>query len=246
MKQIGGWLLLLWAGIAQANVTLLRTHPSDSTLFLQGLEQDGQGRLLYSAGLYGQSEIGYLSPQTGQRQVIERLPPHYFAEGLTVTPHGVWQLTWQEQTAFLRDLQTLQVIKTVPYDGEGWGLAYDAQSKVLWLSNGSDRLQQRDPVSFALLGELNVQDAGIPVAQLNELEWANGFLYANVWQTMEIVKIAPTTGQVVRRYDLSPWVRDLGLTDPNAVLNGIAHLADHRFLVGGKWFPVMWEMQLAE
>lgn len=244
MKRLSILCYLLIPTLAQAEVIVHKQHPFNPQIFTQGLERNDQGKLLYSSGLYGQSEIGYLTLGSTQKESVNPLPPHYFAEGLTITPYGIWQISWREQTAFLRDPQTLKVIKTVHYSGEGWGLAYDAKADQLWLSDGSDRLQLFDPQDFTKLGEIKVHYQGKPVYQLNELEFANGFLYANVWQTDVIVKIEPKTGEIVRVYDFSAYVKPLNLTDPNAVLNGIAHIKENRFLVSGKYFPVMWEVEL--
>lgn len=248
MKKQWIYLFLLaisFPSFAQ-NVNLLNTYPSDKEVFIQGLELNEKGKLLYSSGLYGKSEIGYLSLTSAKREVVEKLPSDYFGEGMTITPYGVWQLSWQEQTAFLRDVQSLQIQRTAHYLGEGWGLAYDKTDDVLWLSSGSDRLQKFEPKTFDKKGEINVHYLGQPVSQLNELEFANGFIYANIWHTNYVVKISPKTGEVVKIYDFTTLVQTLKLTDPDDVLNGIAHIENNRFYVTGKRFPVIWEVELEE
>lgn len=242
------WLFCLTLGfsslLSAQEVKLLNTYVSDEQAFIQGLELNSEGKLLYSSGLYGKSEVGYLTLNVNMREVKDRLAPEFFGEGLTITPYGIWQLSWQEQTAFLRNSKTLKVEKMAHYLGEGWGLAYDKMRGQLWLSNGSDKLQIFQPQTFEKQGEISVRYLGQPVFRLNELEFANGFIYANIWQTNFIVKIEPAQGEVVKIYDLTPWVSELGLSDPNDVLNGIAHISEDRFYVTGKRFPVIWEMEL--
>ncbi|MDO4432370.1 MAG: glutaminyl-peptide cyclotransferase [Aerococcaceae bacterium] len=248
MKKILQCMSCLWlfqARFASA-VELIATYPSDATAFTQGLEYHTEKGLLLSTGLYGESSIGYLNLETGEREQVQSLEARYFGEGITVMPDGIWQLSWKEQTAFLRDVETLEVLQTAHYVGEGWGIAYDDSRSVLWLSNGSSKLQQYHPQTFAKLESLSVTENGKPVEKLNELEYANGFLYANIWQTNRIVKIDLETGAVVASFDLSEWVEPLQLTNPNDVLNGIAHIEGERFYITGKRYPVIWEMDLSK
>lgn len=246
MKRLSILCSLLIPTLAQAEVIVHKQHPFNPQIFTQGLERNDQGKLLYSSGLYGQSEIGYLTLGSTQKESVNPLPPHYFAEGLTITPYGIWQISWREQTAFLRDPQTLKVIKTVHYSGEGWGLAYDKSRDLLWLSDGSDKLQTFNPCTFEKQGELSISYLNKPITLLNELEFANGFLYANLWQSNQLAKIDVTTGNVQKFYDFSPLVQSLNLTHPDDVLNGIAHLQGSRFLITGKRFPVIWEVELGD
>ncbi len=126
--------------------------------------------------------------------------------------------------------------------GEGWGLAYDKRQKVLWLSDGSSKLQKLDAKNFNKISEISVQNNGKPVEYINELEYANGFLYANIWQSNKIIKINPNTGKVLNTYDFSPLVSTLNLTDPDSVLNGIAHIGGQSFYITGKNFGVVWQV----
>lgn len=242
--QVAVFVILLSTTALAQEARLIATYPIDDGVFIQGLTLDGEGRLLYSSGLYGQSEIGYLPLSSLGRVVVDRLPETYFGEGVAVTPDGVWQLSWREETAFFRDKHTLVPIATAHYVGEGWGLSYDSWQDRLWLSNGSNTLQYFHPKTFAKQGGIQVYHQGVALGMLNELEFANGFIYANVWNTNHIAKIDPKSGEVLRLYDLTPLVASLTLTDPNDVLNGIAHLNDDRFLVTGKRFSVVWEVVL--
>lgn len=249
---------LLWIGVGLLGLTflsacdsfdsnrirVLTTHQMDNSLFLQGLERNDEGNFIYSSGLYGQSEIGILNLSENKKQRIQRLSSQFFAEGLTQTPYGIWQITWREQTAFLWDPETFNVIKNAFYRGEGWGIAYDKEKDLLWLSDGSHLLQQFSPQHFEKVGEMPVKDQGESISLLNELEFANGFLYANVWHSNTILKIDPSNGNVIKKYDFSFLVEPLNLQNSEAVLNGIAHIKDNRFLITGKLFPVAWEVEL--
>lgn len=121
-------------------------------------------------------------------------------------------------------------------------MAYDKRQKVLWLSDGSSKLQKLDAKNFNKLSEISVQNHGKPVEYINELEYANGFLYANIWQSNKIIKINPNTGKVLNTYDFSPLVATLNLTDPDSVLNGIAHIGGQSFYITGKNFGVVWQV----
>lgn len=237
-------IFLCISHIGQAQIKVLATHPMDTTLFMQGLEQREDGKFIYSSGLYGKSEIGIWNLETAQKEQSEKLPLQIFAEGLTQTPYGIWQLSWREQMAFLWDSKTLQLKSNAHYAGEGWGLAYDKTRNVLWLSDGSSILQKMNPQTFAKLGEIQINYQGQDIDLLNELEFVDGFLYANIWQSNNIVKINPENGQVIKKYDFSSLVYPLGLKDRDAVLNGIAYMGNKRFLITGKLFPVAWEVEL--
>lgn len=164
-----------------------------------------------------------------------RLPADLFGEGITVIGDRIWQLTWQEGIAVQRDRATLREVNRVSYQGEGWGLCYDGSRLVA--SDGSSSLTFRDPHTFAPLGQVRVTVAGQPVDQLNELECADGQVWANVWQTDWILRIDPASGQVTGVVDAS------GLLTPREraradVLNGIAAVpGTDEFLLTGKYWP---------
>lgn len=244
MMVLLGSMILSACHLEKPEIKLIATHPMDNTLFIQGLEQRSDGKLIYSSGLYGQSEIGIWNLEAAKKEQSEKLPFQIFAEGLTQTPYGIWQLSWREQTAFLWDAQSLRLKRSAFYASEGWGLAYDAKNDVLWLSDGSAVLQKMHPQTFAKLGEVQVDEQGQAVDLINELEFVDGFLYANVWQSNNIIKINPENGKVVKKYDFSSLVQPLNLKNRDAVLNGIAYMGNQRFLITGKLFPVAWEVKL--
>lgn len=214
---------------------LIDTYDSDPSLFTQGFELNSKGELILGTGLYGESYIGSLDLDTGVYTPYDALNDAYFGEGLTHTPDNVWQLTWKEGIAFKRDLETYDVIDTVEYNGEGWGLAYDETRDILWQSNGSEYLTLRHPKTFSEIASISVGISG-----LNELEAVDGFVYANIWQKDLIVKIDPSTGDVVSKYDLGPLLKQHFSAKERRsmdVLNGIAHVEENQFYITGKLYP---------
>ena len=239
--------LLCWSALGQEPQTLqvLAQYPCDPALFMQGLELVDD-RLIVSSGRYGKSLIGALDLSTGRLENAVTLEDNLFAEGLTAVDEGIWQITWREGVALLRDRGTLRELKRIPYEGEGWGLCFDGQR--LYMSDGSAALTLRDPNTFEATGRLEVRYQGQPVFRLNELEYAQGCIYANVWMEDLILKIDPASGEAVRAYELSE-LKALAFgeeetPDANAVLNGIAHVRDDLFYIGGKNWPLLFLVQL--
>jgi glutamine cyclotransferase len=154
------------------------------------------------------------------------------------------QLTWISGVGFVYDPFALTIRQTFHYKGEGWGLTHDG--KYLILSDGTSVLRFLDPRSFAEVRRLPVRsEKGLPVANLNELEYIHGEVYANIWQTDQIVRISPITGKVLGRIDLGGLIDKRRLRDPDAVLNGIAYDAKtDRLFVTGKLWPSLFEIKL--
>ncbi|MPZ27182.1 MAG: glutaminyl-peptide cyclotransferase [Micromonosporaceae bacterium] len=232
-------------------VEVIDSYPHDPTAFTQGLELHDQ--LLYEGtGLYAESEIRTVDPQTGQVDQTVSLPPETFGEGITLVGDQLWQLTWKEQTAFRRDRSTLAEVGRASYSGEGWGLCYDQPRDRLVMSDGTAELTFRNPASFEPTGTVAVTREGEPLAQINELECAGDRVWANVWQTDEIVRIDPDTGAVEAVVDASGLLS----TDEQAgadVLNGIAaapgfggRAEEDLFLVTGKLWPRMFLVRFVE
>lgn len=224
---------------------LIKSYPLDISLFTQGLEMVDE-RLLLSSGLYGQSRVGEIDLDSGQLKNVIILPDWMFAEGITATPAGIWLLSWREEVAFLLNHVDLSIKGRACYSGQGWGLCFDG--KHLIMSNGSSFLSIRDAGNFKELSRLQVLEHGQPVELLNELEYANGVIYANVWQSNFVLKIDPESGLVLGRIDLTflfDLVRSqLDPQDKDAVLNGIAHIEGERFFVTGKRWPLLFEVKL--
>lgn len=222
-------------------VKVLSTRPHDPEAFTQGLVLDGD-TLFESTGLNNKSSLREVDPQTGKVKRKVDVPSEYFAEGLALVGDRLIQLTWKEEKAFVYNRADFQKVGEFRYDGEGWGLCWDGSRLVM--SDGSDRLTFRDPKTFAVQSVLNVTLAGKPATEINELECVDGVVYANVWQTDDILRIDPKDGRVTAVIDAS------GLLTPEErqktdVLNGIAwNPKTKTFLITGKLWPRMFEVQL--
>jgi glutamine cyclotransferase len=221
-------------------VEVLSVRPHDPGGFTQGLVWS-RGKLYESDGIYGSSSLREVDPATGEVRRRLNLPPGFFAEGLALVGERLIQLTWREGSAFVYSVASFERVAELHYQGEGWGLCYDGRRLVM--SDGSDRLTFRDPRTLAVLGTVAVRLDGQPVAQLNELECVVGQVYANVWQTDEILRIDPASGRV------TAVIAAGGLLSPEEraradVLNGIAYDAAKRtFLITGKLWPKLFEVR---
>ena len=222
----------------KVQIVSVRLH--DPEAFTQGLLLHG-GSLYESAGNYGKSSLREVDPKTGAVKRKVAVPAEYFAEGLALVDDRLIQITWKEEKALIYDRADFKPVGELRYDGEGWGLCWDGARIVM--SDGSDRLTFRDPKTFATLSTLNVTREGKPVPELNELECVDGLVYANVWQTDEILRIDPKDGRVTAVIDAA------GLLTPEErqkadVLNGIAwDPAAKTFLITGKLWPKMFEVR---
>lgn len=223
-------------------VKVISARPHDTSAYTQGLAWH-EGRLYESAGLYGESSLREVDPATGEVRRRVDLPRQLFGEGLARVGDRLVQITWNEGVALVWRLSDFQKVGELRYTGEGWGLCHDGARLVM--SDGSDRLVFRDPETFAAVGEVRVRMGGAPVDRLNELECVDGAVYANVYQTEDIVRIDPATGEVTAVIDASGL---LGAADYQAgaeVLNGIAWMPEtKRFLITGKRWPLMFEVEL--
>ncbi len=223
-------------------VEVIRQLPHDPEAFTQGLEFDGDD-LFESTGLVGRSSLRELDYESGEVIRARPIPEPLFAEGLTVVGDELLQLTWRAGLLLRWDKATFEPTGEARYEGEGWGLCYDGEA--LWMSDGSSRLTRRDPGTFAVASRLDVRRGGQPVPNLNELECVDDLIYANVWQTDQIVVIDARSGRVKAAIDASPlWDRLSGVADPGAVLNGIAYdPARDLFLLTGKLWPSAFEVR---
>jgi glutamine cyclotransferase len=222
----------------RAEVVAVRPH--DSKAFTQGLVVH-EGTLYESTGLYGQSSIRALEPATGHLLRIELLPSGLFGEGLAFGGDRLVQLTWREGVALERDPETLAERSRRRYTGEGWGLAHDGRRFIM--TDGSAQLFFRDTNTFDLLSTVTVTRRGLSQEGLNELEWVDGHLYANVLGSDTILRIDPETGTVTAEIDCSGLLTPAERARAN-VLNGIAHdLATGHFLITGKLWPKLFEVK---
>ena len=221
---------------------VVNVYPHDSRSFTQGLVFI-DGYLFESTGLYGHSTLRKVQLETGQVAKQYDLDPKYFGEGLTDWHGKLVQLTWETGVGFVYDLPTFGIRQTFSYSGEGWGLTHDASRLIL--SDGSATLRFLDPESFHETGRVIVRDRGKPVDNLNELEFVDGEIYANVWHSDRIARIAPDSGEVLGWIDMTGLLPKGTVADPEAVLNGIAYDGAHRRLfVTGKLWPRLFEVRL--
>ncbi|MCD2190144.1 glutaminyl-peptide cyclotransferase [Actinomycetospora soli] len=224
--------------VPRSTVRVLGTMPHDPAAFTQGFEIAGDA-LWEGTGLVGRSQLRETDPTTGAVRRAVDLPPEQFGEGITVTPTAIWQLTWKDGVVYRRDPATLAVTATFPNDREGWGICHTATDLVT--SDGSSTLVFRDPATFA---PRRTVDTG--VRMLNELECTPTTIWANVWQTDEIVGVDPASGRVTAVVDAAALRPAETRDDPDAVLNGIAAIpGTDQFLVTGKRWPVTYRVRWA-
>lgn len=226
----------------------IRAIMHDPKAFTQGLFLDGN-TLYESEGLYGRSRIVRRNFPQGTLISSMNFTPEYFGEGCALLGDSIFVLTWKENTAFILG-PDLSFKRTVSYVGEGWGLTTDG--KCLWRSDGSAVLTRHNPKDFSVIELVMVHDNGIPVPLLNELEWVNGWIYANIWKFNKIAVINPKNGEVVQWIDCSELV-PLMYTGKNgeerawktgACLNGIAWRKEtDTLLITGKLWPVLYEIR---
>jgi glutaminyl-peptide cyclotransferase len=217
-----------------ANV--VRTYPHDPHAFTQGLEYYG-GYLYESTGIAGQSTLRKVALETGDVVQKVSLPRQYFGEGLTIFHTKIYQLTWLSKKGFVYDLRTFRQIADFPYDGEGWGLTHDDRSLIM--SDGTNKIRYLDPASFAVTRTLEVYAGGEAVVNVNELEYINGQIFANIWHSPRIARIDAHSGQVLAWIDLTT-IAAKEQHSAEAVLNGIAYDqgGDRLFVTGKNWAKV--------
>jgi glutamine cyclotransferase len=221
---------------------IVHTYPHDQNAYTQGLIYL-DGHLYESTGLNGQSSLRVEELETGRILQLRDVSSNYFAEGLAPWGSTLIQLTWQNHVALVYDRSTLHFLRTLPFEGEGWGLTAD--DKEMILSDGTATLRFMDPTTFKVLRRLTVTDHGRPVTQLNELEYIHGQIYANIWHSDRIARIAPATGKVLGFIDLTGLLPASRRSSPEAVLNGIAYDAAHdRLFVTGKLWPSLFEIRV--
>ena len=218
------------------------SFPHDAQCYTQGLEISG-GRLFESAGGYGESTIREVNPQTGEVVRKRPLAQHVFAEGITLLNNELFVLTWKENTAYVLEPDTFRPIRQHTYEGEGWGLTNNGSELIM--SNGSSKLRFLDPKTFDIKRTVTVTDGSIEIDMLNELEYLNGSVFANIYTVDRIARIDAGTGKITGWLDLSALRRQLPRPHKAEVLNGIAHdPATGRFLVTGKLWPRMFDIEI--
>jgi glutamine cyclotransferase len=219
--------------------TVLSVLPHNAQAYTQGLVVHNN-KILESTGLNGTSWVGEVNPASGDHDKKIVLDKQFFGEGITVLNNKLYYLTWKSGIGFVYDARTYKKLREFKYDPkikEGWGLTHD--NKNLIQSDGTDKIHFLDTASLQVVRTITVTDGNMKIKELNELEYVNGYIYANVWQTNWIVKIDPANGRVVGKLDFSPLGNEIQATAPDAdVLNGIAYDKNSRaFLITGKLWP---------
>lgn len=229
--------------MGQWTYQIVKTYPHDREAFTQGLEYRN-GFLYEGTGLHGRSTLRKVKLETGVVLQKLSLPPQYFGEGISVVGDRIVQLTWQSEVGFVWGLHDFKLQNKFTYRGEGWGLTTDGKN--LYFSDGTDQIRILDGKTLTEVRRIRVRENGRPLPELNELEWVEGEVFANVWQTDRIVKINPLDGRVTGSIDLS------GILPPAEragadVLNGIAYdAAGKRLFVTGKLWPKLFEIKLVK
>ena len=221
---------------------VVASHPHDRDAYTQGLVFNG-GRLFEGTGLRGRSSVREVDLDSGGvvRQVD--LDDAHFGEGIAIVGTRLFQLTWRSHTGFVYDVQTLARVGQFGYQGEGWGLTYDGRHLVM--SDGTPRLRFIDTDSLAVVRTLRVHAGGRPIHRLNDLEFVDGEIIANVWRTDRIARIDPQTGEVIAWVDLAGLLAPEDRTPSIDVLNGIAYDAETgRLFVTGKFWPRLYEIRV--
>ena len=211
---------------------IVKVYPHDKNAFTQGLIFE-DGVLFESTGLYGHSTLRRVELETGKVLQLYALPNQYFGEGITIFDDKIIQLTWRSNRGFVYDKHSFDLLQEFNYPTEGWGITHDGSRLIM--SDGTATLYFLDPETFEKVGQVEVHDTG-PVTELNELEYIQGEVYANIWKEEKIAIINPQTGQVVGWINLE-GIQDLGNLDTGNVLNGIAYdeKEDRLFATGKRW-----------
>jgi glutaminyl-peptide cyclotransferase len=216
--------------------------PHDPAAFTQGLAYR-DGFLYEGTGRNGESSLRKVRLETGE--VVQRvdLASEFFGEGITLLQNEVIQLTWQSQTGFVYDLSDFHMLRHFEYSGEGWGLATNGRE--IFMSDGTAQIRVLDPATLTEKRRLTVRDGDAPIDRLNELEFVEGEIFANVWQTDRIARISPQSGKVVGWIDITGLLSPVYHLESGAVLNGIAYdSTGKRLFVTGKLWPRIFEIQL--
>ena len=231
-----------WRSHRVSRYEVIRELPHDSGAYTQGLMLLGD-YWIESTGGYGASSIRWVNRETGEVVLKNDLPGDLFGEGVAGLDGRFYQLTWEGQKGFIYDAESLKKLGEFPYSGEGWGLTSDGKSLIM--SDGSDRLRFLDPKTFRVQREVAVRIEGRPVERLNELEFIEGEIFANVWHTDQIVRINPDSGNVKGIIQLDNIYPGAGAPNPEFVLNGIAYDdAKKQLYVTGKCWPKIYQIRL--
>lgn len=228
--------------------TIIETLPHDTSFYTQGLTfykgelYEGTGDPSYT----GKSKLMKIDLKTGKALKSISLASKYFGEGITILRDTIYQLTWQQNKVFVYTLNDFKQVKEYNIDGEGWGITNDGHKLIV--TTGSGMLYYYDPSTFKLLSKSSIMEGNMNTFNLNELEYIDGFVYANQYNYPYILKIDPAAGRVVAKYDLNDMWTRVKAIDPNVdVPNGIAYdSTTKKIYVTGKLWPEMYQIQLGQ
>jgi len=233
-------LIVLLTG-KPANYTIVNRYHHDENAYTQGLVYD-DGSLYESTGGYGYSTLRLVKLETGEVLQHYALPDGYFGEGIAIFDDKIIQLTWLDNKGFVYDKHSFELLQEFSYPTQGWGITYDGNRLIM--SDGTANLYFLDPQTFEKVGQVQVLHETVPVTHINELEYIEGKIYANIWKEEKIAIINPQTGQVEGWIDLS-GIQDVENQDSDNVLNGIAYDSrEGRLFVTGKMWPYLFEIKV--
>lgn len=215
---------------------VVTTYQHNQQSFTEGLViHDGK---IYESTGSNDSWVGEINPATGSPTRITSLPKQYFGEGIAIWNHKVYELTWKNKVGFIYDLATFNRLGEFHYNFEGWGLTHDDHHLIA--SDGTDKLYYLDTTRFEVAKTLHITENNAPVNHINELEYVNGMIYANQWETNYLLKIDPDSQMVVGKLDLSALTFQAKQMNPDIdVLNGVAYdQTTGNLLVTGKYWPL--------
>lgn len=230
-------------GPASVSYQVVNIYPHDTASFTQGLQWHN-GYLYEGTGLHGESHLMKVQLENGKALQKIALDKAYFGEGITILNNKIYQLTWQEHKIFVYDLASLKKLKEFNFDYDGWGLTNDGKNLII--STGSNNLYFADPETLRILNIVSVNSSYGPLGDINELEYVDGKIYANIYGSDYIAVIDPASGTVEGRMDFTGLLQKSGKTYENAdVLNGIAYdSARKSFFITGKKWPALFEVKL--
>eukprot|EP00624_Nannochloropsis_granulata_P001944 evm.model.NODE_19262_length_43251_cov_28.561583.9 len=233
----------------RTSFVVLEEFAHDPEAFTQGLVYEDDGTLLEGTGLYGKSKLRRINAKTGEVMASEEIDERYFGEGIVAVDDKIIQITWKERKALVYGRQNLTLLNEFVYDTskhEGWGITTDGNRLIV--SDGSSNLHFWDKTTYQEIpnSRLRVEDGfGNAVHYLNELEYAYGYVWANIWLADDIVQIDPSTGKVVAFYDFSVLYPHTQRVSVDQVLNGIAYdSTEDVFYLTGKWWPKYFKVKM--
>lgn len=230
--------------VASIGYSIIRSYPHNPGSFTQGL-MIYKGALYEGTGMNNESRLMKVDLETGEILKEVKLDSVYFGEGITILNDTIYQLTWQNKKVFVYDMD-FKKINEFNLPTEGWGITSDGKNMIV--SDGSNNLYYYNHLDFSLVETKAISEAGSPAFNLNELEFINGYIYANQWQYPYILKIDPAQSTVVGKIDLTDISRRVRAQNPGAeFLNGIAYDSTaNKMYVTGKYWPSLFEIQMAQ